>query len=130
VKIQETKFRQFSSDPQQARSIVEPPLRHKTSSNYNISSLMDRIQPPGELGFMILSEDGKLADSGGDLKNKERVANIIYQMKNSFEATSSVLNDTVHSVTVQYENHLYVLVFEPKRSLVVKRRRSLSASLA
>lgn len=91
---------------------------------------MDRIQPPGELGFMILSEDGRLADSGGDLKNKERVASIIFQMKNAFEASSNVLNDNVHSLTIQYEDHLYVLVFEPRRSLVVKRRRSLSASLA
>ena len=91
---------------------------------------MDRIKPPGELGFMILSEDGRLADSGGDLKNRERVANIIYQMKNAFEASSNVLNDNVHSVTIQYEDHLYVLVFEPRRSLVVKRRRSLSAAIA
>jgi hypothetical protein len=88
---------------------------------------MDRIQPPGELGFMILTEDGRLADSGGDLKNKDHVANIINQMKNAFEAGSSALHDQVHSVTVQYEDHLYVLVFEPRRSLVVKRRKSLSA---
>lgn len=91
---------------------------------------MDRIQPPGELGFMILSEDGRLADSGGDLKNKDRVANIIFQMKNAFEASSSILNDNVHSVTIQYEDHLYILVFEPRRSLVVKRRKSLSAVVA
>lgn len=89
---------------------------------------MDRIQPPGELGFMILSEDGRLADSGGDLKNKDRVANIIYQMKNAFEASASVLNDQVHSVIIQYEDHLYCVAFEPRRSLVVKRRKSLSAS--
>lgn len=91
---------------------------------------MDRIQPPGELGFMILSEDGRLADSGGDLKNIDKVASIINQMKNAFEASSSVLNDNVHSVTIQYEDHLYVLVFEPRRSLVVKRRKSLSGCVA
>lgn len=79
---------------------------------------------------MILTEDGRLADSGGDLKNKERVANIIYQMKRAFEASSNVLNDTVHSITVQYEDYLYVLVLEPRRSLVVKRRKSLSAGSA
>ena len=79
---------------------------------------------------MILTEDGRLADSGGDLKNKDQVASIICRMKNAFEASSSVLNDNVHSVTIQYEDHLYVLVFEPRRSLVVKRRKSLSAGLA
>lgn len=87
---------------------------------------MDRIKPLGELGFMILSEDGRLADSGGDLKNMDRVANIIFQMKNAFEASSNILNDNVHSVTIQYEDHLYVLVFEPRRSLVMKRKRFLS----
>lgn len=87
---------------------------------------MDRIQPPDELGFMILSEDGLVADSGGDLENKDRVANIVYQMKNAFEASSSVLNDTVHSVTIQHEDHIYFLVFEPRRSLVVKRRKLLN----
>ena len=90
---------------------------------------MDRIKAPGEMGFMILTEDGRLADSGGDLKNKERVANIIYQMKNAFEASSNVLNDNVHSVTIQYDDHLYVLAFQPRRSLIVKRRKSLSAGV-
>lgn len=89
---------------------------------------MDRIQPPGELGFMILAEDGRVADSGGDLKDKDKVANVISQIKNVFETSANVLNDTVHSVTIQFEDHLYVLVFEPRRCLVVKRRRSLSAS--
>lgn len=91
------------------------------------TQVMDRIQPPGELGFMILTEDGFMVDSGGDLKFKDRVARIIIQMKNALEASSSVLNDQVHSVTIQYEDHLYVLAFEPRRTLVVKRRKSLSA---
>lgn len=89
---------------------------------------MDRIKPPDELGFMILAEDGRLTDSGGDLKNKDRVAKLIYQMKNAFDASSSALNDNVYSVTIQYESHLYVLVFEPRRSLLVKRRRSSSSN--
>lgn len=88
---------------------------------------MDRIQPPDELGFMILSEDGRLADSGGDLKNMERVADIIFKMKIAFEASSNVFDTGVQSVTIQYEDHLYVLVFEPKRSLIVKRRKSVSS---
>lgn len=81
------------------------------------------------MGFMILTEDGRLADSGGDLKNKERVAIIIHQMKNAFEASSNVLNDNVNSVTIQYDDHLYVLAFQPRRSLIVKRRKSLSAGV-
>lgn len=90
---------------------------------------MDRIKPPDELGFMILAEDGRLVDSGGELRNKDRIAKVIYQMKNAIEASSSALNDNVHSVTIQYENHLYVLVFESRRSLVVKRRRSEAVTL-
>lgn len=90
---------------------------------------MDRVEAPDEMGFMILSEDGRLAHSGGDLKNKEKVANIIFQMKNAFEASSSVLEDSVHSVTIQYDDHFYVLSFEPRRSFVVKRRKSTSSPL-
>lgn len=82
------------------------------------------------MGFMILSEDGRLAHSGGDLKNKDKVANIIFQMKNTFEVSSNVLEDSVHSVTIQYEDHFYVLVFEPRRSLVVKRRKSSASILS
>lgn len=85
---------------------------------------MDRIKPPDELGFMILAEDGRLADSGGDLKNQDRVAKYIHQMRIAIEGSMNVLPDNVHSVTIQYEDHLYVLVFEPRRLLVVKRRRS------
>lgn len=83
---------------------------------------MDRIQAPDELGFMIISDDGRLADSGGELVNDDRVARIIYQIKNAFEANASILNDNVNSVTIQYDDHLYILSFEPRRSIVIKRR--------
>lgn len=91
---------------------------------------MDRIEAPNELGSMILSEDGRLAHSGGDLKNKDKVAKLIFDMKNAFEASSSVLDDNAHSVTIQYEDHYYVLVFEPRRTLVVKSRKSNSSQMS
>lgn len=90
---------------------------------------MDRIQAPDEMGFMILSEDRRLAHSGGDLKNNERIAKIIFQMKDAFDASSMVLDDSIHSITIQYEDHFYVVIFEPRRFLVVKRRISTTASI-
>lgn len=87
---------------------------------------MDRVQTPCELGFMIITEDGRLADSGGDLKNQDRLSKMFYQIKIALETSSSVLGDTVHSITIQYDDHLYILAFEPRRSLVVKRKVCLT----
>lgn len=91
---------------------------------------MDRIQPPGELGFMILTEDGRVADSGGDLKNRDRVASIINQMRKALDANANALNAPANSMTIQFEDHHYVLVFEPRRSLVVKRKIPQSNKVA
>lgn len=72
---------------------------------------------------MILSEDGRVADTAGELRNCDRVAQIVNQMKQLFEVSANNLDENVHSITIQFEEHLYVLVFEPRRSVVVKRRR-------
>lgn len=81
---------------------------------------MERLQAPGELGYMILSDDGRFTESGGELKNNEKVASIVSQMKDALNTSANVLNDSVNNVTIQSEDHLYALVFEPRRSLVVK----------
>lgn len=83
---------------------------------------MDKIRIPGELGFMILTEDGRIADSGGQLKNDDRLANFVHQIKNALDVSYHALNDNVHSMTIQYDDHIYVLVFEPRRSLIIKRQ--------
>lgn len=40
-----------------------------------ISAIMEKI--PDQLGYLILTEDGAVLESGGDLENDERVAIII-----------------------------------------------------
>ena len=81
---------------------------------------MDRSKSSRELGFMIIAENGRLADSGGQLKNDEKFAAILNQIKNTLDISYHVLKGTAHSMTIQYDNHMYVLVFEPRRSVIAK----------
>lgn len=41
----------------------------------DISAIMEKI--PDQLGFLILTEDGAVLESGGELENDERVATIV-----------------------------------------------------
>lgn len=48
--------------------------------NYNsrslrISAIMEKI--PDQVGYLVLTEDGAVLESGGELENDERVATII-----------------------------------------------------
>lgn len=88
---------------------------------------MDKIQPSEDLGFMVLTGGDRLADSGGDLKDKSRVANIMSQVRDSLEISSNVLEGDSHSLTIQFDDYHYVLALEPRRSFVVKRRKPTTA---
>lgn len=41
----------------------------------NVSAIMEKI--PDQLGFLVLTEDGAVLESGGELENDERVATIV-----------------------------------------------------
>lgn len=42
----------------------------------------DKQIVPNQIGYLILNDDGALQDSGGDLKNDERSANVIMGLLN------------------------------------------------
>lgn len=76
---------------------------------------------PGEIGFMVLT-DGKLTESSGELKNDERIANLVLQIRSSLEVSQNVFGSQANSVTIQFDDHIYVLAFEKRRTSVIMRR--------
>lgn len=50
-------------------------LRYVIISCAKIAAIMDKI--PDQVGYLVLTEDGAVLESGGELENDERVATII-----------------------------------------------------
>lgn len=45
----------------------------------------DKLIVPNQIGYLILKDDGAVLESGGDLKNDERSANVIMGLLNLTE---------------------------------------------
>ncbi|XP_061500969.1 ragulator complex protein LAMTOR4 homolog isoform X1 [Anopheles gambiae] len=116
---------------------------------------LDRHPLPDQLGYLVLSEDGSVHASGGELENDERSANIISNLltlteryreghagdplsdlgalKCIFSLFSSV-DPAVFSarscrkVSIVFADHSYTICLSNKRIYVVKKRNRPDAS--
>uniref|UniRef100_A0A182FFR4 Late endosomal/lysosomal adaptor and MAPK and MTOR activator 4 n=2 Tax=Anopheles albimanus TaxID=7167 RepID=A0A182FFR4_ANOAL len=87
---------------------------------------LERNPVPDQLGYLVLTEDGSVHASGGELENDERRANII--------STILSLTDTVdpavfkprscRTISIVYPEHSYTICLSNKRIYVVKKRVS------
>ncbi|WAR27313.1 LTOR4-like protein [Mya arenaria] len=80
----------------------------------------DRI--PDSLGYLVLTEDG--AVSGGDLENKEDVAN---QFMNIIQTAlriplSSSKKDKFKKLSIVWDNFMYVITISAHKIYICKRR--------
>lgn len=85
----------------------------------------DRI--PDQVGYLIMTEDGAVVSSGGELENNERVANIVAGLISLSDRVDPVAfpgDKGFKKISVNYENHAYVICLSNKKVYVVKRRTS------
>ncbi|KAK7486464.1 hypothetical protein BaRGS_00022265 [Batillaria attramentaria] len=79
---------------------------------------------PDSLGYLVLTEDGAVVSSGGDLENDETVATKISKMV--YTAVKLVTNndrkDSFKRLTVVYDNFLYAATISNHKILVSKRK--------
>jgi len=71
----------------------------------------------------VLTEDGAVLESGGELKNDERSANIITSLINltdSIDPNHFNKNDC-QKISIVYEEHSYIICLSNKKVYVVKR---------
>ncbi|XP_044730403.1 ragulator complex protein LAMTOR4 homolog [Chrysoperla carnea] len=89
--------------------------------------LMERI--PGQTGYLVLTMDGAVIESGGDLSNDERTAEIITSLVNTanrIDFSDQQMSD-YRKMTLSYEDHSYTICLSNKKLHVVKTSRSAMA---
>ncbi|CAG2061990.1 unnamed protein product [Timema podura] len=84
---------------------------------------LERI--PDQVGYLVLTEDGAVISSGGELENDERVANVItglVTLADKTDLTAFSVDEGFKRISVTYESHSYVICLSNKKIFVVKRR--------
>lgn len=77
-----------------------------------------------QVGFLILTEDGAVLESGGELENDERVANIITELitlSNRVDPVAFQANDQFKKISITYEDHCFIVCLSNKKIYIAKR---------
>lgn len=84
---------------------------------------LERI--PNQIGYLILTEDGAVLTSGGELENDERIANIIVglvTLTNRIDPKAFPNNEAFHKISITYPDHCYIICLSNKKIHVVKKK--------
>ncbi|XP_043646990.1 ragulator complex protein LAMTOR4 homolog [Drosophila teissieri] len=86
----------------------------------------EKLIVPNQIGYLILKEDGAVLESGGDLKNDERSANVIMGLLNLTESIdeSFMPNSSCERITIDYEQHYYSICMSNRRIYIAKISKS------
>ncbi|SPP85247.1 ragulator complex protein LAMTOR4 homolog [Drosophila guanche] len=82
----------------------------------------EKIIAPNQIGYLIMKDDGGVLDSGGDLKNDVRSANVIMGLLNLTESIDEdfMPNSSCERITIDYGQHYYSICMSNRRIYVVK----------
>ncbi|ALC44814.1 CG14977 [Drosophila busckii] len=82
----------------------------------------EKLIAPNQIGYLILKDDGAVLESGGELKNDERSANVIMGLLNLTESIdeSFIPNSSCERITIDYEHHSYSICMSNRRIYIVK----------
>ncbi|KAH8234717.1 hypothetical protein KR032_002295 [Drosophila birchii] len=77
---------------------------------------------PNQIGYLVLKDDGAVLESGGELKNDERSANVIMGLLNLTESIdeSFMANSSCERITIDYEEYYYSICMSNRRIYIVK----------
>lgn len=87
---------------------------------------MDRQR--GNLGYLLLNEEGAVVSSSGDLENDERSADVIMgliSLISEIDAAGFPSDEGFKKLSLTYDNHCYVVCLSNRKVHIVKK--SLSA---
>ncbi|KAH8296637.1 hypothetical protein KR054_009178 [Drosophila jambulina] len=82
----------------------------------------EKLLVPNQIGYLVLKDDGAVLESGGELKNDERSANVIMGLLNLTESIdeSFMANSSCERITIDYEEHYYSICMSNRRIYIVK----------
>ncbi|XP_017884842.1 ragulator complex protein LAMTOR4 homolog [Ceratina calcarata] len=92
---------------------------------------LERI--PDQIGYLVLTEDGAVLSSGGELENDERIANIIVglvTLTNKIDSKAFPNNEVFDKISITYPDHCYVICLSNKKLHVVKKKLASSTTTA
>uniref|UniRef100_A0A182N7S1 Late endosomal/lysosomal adaptor and MAPK and MTOR activator 4 n=1 Tax=Anopheles dirus TaxID=7168 RepID=A0A182N7S1_9DIPT len=91
---------------------------------------LDRHPLPDQLGYLVLSEDGSVHASGGELENDERSANIIINLLTLTESVDPAIFNarSCRKMSIVFTEHSYTICLSNKRIYVVKKRNRSDAN--
>ncbi|KAK1124355.1 hypothetical protein WN51_00261 [Melipona quadrifasciata] len=84
---------------------------------------LERI--PDQIGHLVLTEDGAVLTSGGELENDERFANIIIglvTLTNKIDPKAFPNNEAFDKISITYPDHCYIICLSNKKIHIVKKR--------
>ncbi|XP_015593722.1 ragulator complex protein LAMTOR4 homolog isoform X2 [Cephus cinctus] len=91
--------------------------------------LMERI--PDQIGYLVLTEDGAVLTSGGELENDERIANLIMgliTLTDNIDSNAFATNEKFDKMSVTYDDHCYIISLSNKKIHVVKKKLTSDGS--
>lgn len=83
---------------------------------------MDKI--PGQVGYLILNEDGAVITSHGELENDEKSADVIMNLvtlTSQIDATAFASDESFKKISLTYDDHCYIICLSNRKIHVVKR---------
>lgn len=83
---------------------------------------MDRI--PGQVGYLILNEDGAVLSSHGELENDEKSADIIMNLvtlTSQIDKKAFAPDEGFKKISLTYDTHSYIICLSNRKIHVVKR---------
>lgn len=91
---------------------------------------MDRI--PGQLGYLMLNEDGAVLSSSGELENDEKTADIIMgliTLTSQIDANAFNTGEGFKKLSITYDDHCYIICLSNRKIHVVKKQWNQADSL-
>ncbi|CAM1296391.1 Uncharacterised protein g1548 [Pycnogonum litorale] len=79
---------------------------------------------PDQLGYLVITDDGAVSASGGDLQNDENTASVMYHMVKSADKSSllsSNNNESFKRLSIYYEDYMYSVCLSNRKIHVIKK---------
>lgn len=84
---------------------------------------MDRI--PGQLGYLLLNEDGAVIASSGELENDEKTADVIMglvTLTSQIDPNAFSPDEGFKKLSITYDEHCYIICLSNRKIHIVKKQ--------
>ncbi|XP_067642884.1 ragulator complex protein LAMTOR4 homolog [Eurosta solidaginis] len=93
-------------------------------------SVINMEKLSNQIGYLLLQDDGAVLESGGDLENDERCANIFMNLLHLTESVDDnfMPNSSCERLSIVYDDHSYNISMSNHRIFIVKLKNIASGN--